>query len=130
MVTKMAFSIGNIGEYIDGIETWKSYTERVTQFFKANDVKNEKRVPALLSLMGGKTYGLLRNLTSPNELSTKSVDDIITLLNTHLSPKPLVIAERFRFLNCDQTDGETKSVYVSELRRLSEHCEFGATLND
>ena len=52
---------------------------------------------ALLALMGGKTYSLLRNLTSPDDPATKGFDAIVKLLDNHLSPKPLVIAERFRF---------------------------------
>ena len=86
------FSIGNVGEYNELTETWKSYTERVAQFFVANQVANDRKVPALLAIMGGKTYGLLRNLTMPENPSTKSYDEIVKLLKDHLSPKPLVIA--------------------------------------
>ena len=55
------FSIGNVGEYNELKETWKSYTDRVAQFFGANQVANNRKVPALLAIMGGKTYGLLCN---------------------------------------------------------------------
>ena len=91
------FSIGNVGEYNEVTETWKSYTELVQQFFLANQVTDDRKVPALLASMGGKTYSLLRNLTMPAEPSTKTYAEIVTLLNDHLSPKPLVIAERFPF---------------------------------
>ena len=124
------FAIGNIGEFNDLTETWKSYTERVKQFFAANEIANEKKVPALLAMMGGKTYSLLRNLTTPDDPATKGLDDIVTLLENHLSPKPLVIAERFRFHKRDQHEGESVTVYVAELRKLSEHCDFKATLGD
>ncbi|MCG8113098.1 MAG: RNase H-like domain-containing protein [Candidatus Thiodiazotropha taylori] len=130
-ITKMAaFSIGNVGEYNEMTETWKSYTERVQQFFLANEIPNDRKVPALLAIMGGKTYGLLRNLTTPEDPATKSYNDIVKLLNDHLSPKPLVIAERFRFHKRDQKEGESLPVYVAELRKLSEHCDFEANLND
>ncbi|MCG8048987.1 MAG: hypothetical protein N0E48_25860, partial [Candidatus Thiodiazotropha endolucinida] len=125
-----AFSIGNVGEYNEMTETWKSYTERVQQFFLANEIPNDRKVPALLAIMGGKTYGLLRNLTTPEDPATKSYNDIVKLLNDHLSPKPLVIAERFRFHKRDQKEGESLPVYVAELRKLSEHCDFEANLND
>ena len=124
------FAIGNIGEFNDLTETWKSYTERVKQFFAANEIANEKKVPALLAMMGGKTYSLLRNLTTPDDPATKGLDDIVKLLENHLSPKPLVIAERFRFHKRDQHEGESVTVYVAELRKLSEHCDFKATLGD
>ena len=124
------FAIGNIGEFNGLTETWKSYTERVKQYFAANEIANEKKVPALLAMMGGKTYSLLRNLTTPDDPATKGLDDIVKLLEKHLSPKPLVIAERFRFHKRDQHEGESVTVYVAELRKLSEHCDFKATLGD
>lgn len=43
-----------------------------------------------------------------------------------VAPKPLVIAERFRFHR--QNQGEEENVAV--LKGLSEHCEFGAYLED
>ena len=124
------FAVGNIGEFNDLTETWKSYTERVKQYFAANEIANEKKVPALLAMMGGKTYSLLRNLTTPDDPATKGLDDIVKLLENHLSPKPLVIAERFRFHKRDQHEGESVTVYVAELRKLSEHFDFKATLGD
>jgi hypothetical protein len=44
-----------------------------------------------------KTENLLRPLTSPTTPAEKSYPEIIKLLGDHLSPKPLSIAERFRF---------------------------------
>ena len=96
----------------------------------AKEIPDGRKVPALLALMGGKTYSLLRNLTSPDDPATKGFDAIVKLLDNHLSPKPLVIAERFRFHKRDQKDGESIPVYVAELRKLSEHCDFKANLND
>ena len=124
------FAIGNIGEFSELTETWKSYTERVKQYFMANEISDDRKVPALLALMGGKTYSLLRNLTSPDDPASRGFDAIVKLLDNHLSPKPLVIAERFRFHKRDQKDGESIPVYVAELRKLSEHCDFKANLND
>ena len=41
-----------------------------------------------------------------------------------------MIAERFRFHKRDQNEGESIPVYVAELRKLSEHCDFKANLSD
>ena len=41
-----------------------------------------------------------------------------------------MIAERFRFHKRDQKEGESITVYVEELRKLTEHCKFGGTLNN
>lgn len=56
--------IGSIGPFEDNSqEDWISYSERLEQFFAANSVANEKKVATLLSVIGPKTYSLLRNLT-------------------------------------------------------------------
>ena len=122
------FAIGSIGEFSE--LTWKSYTERMKQYFMANEIPDGRKVPALLAMMGGKTYSLLRNLTPPDDPATKRFDVIVKLLDNHLSHKPLVIAERFCFHKRDQKDGESILMYVAELRKLSEHCDFKAYLND
>ena len=74
-------------------------------------------------------YGLIRNLTSPQKPSDKSYDELKALIAQHLKPKPLAIAERFRFYQRNQGKQETVSQYVAELRKLSEHCDFGEFLN-
>ena len=76
---------------------WQMYIEWMEQFFVANGID--------------KVYGLLQNLLS----STKPVDaDYATLIKAmkdHLSPKPLVIAERIKFHKRDQhVLGVSKSV--------------------
>ena len=52
------------------------------------------------------------------------------LVQDHYKPKPSVIVERFKFNTRCQQQGETISVFLAELRRLSENCEFGATLDE
>ncbi|MCG8032935.1 MAG: DDE-type integrase/transposase/recombinase [Candidatus Thiodiazotropha taylori] len=126
----MAGYIGKIEPYDEGIEKWSSYQERLEEYFAVNEIANEKKVSALLTLLGGKTYSLLRNLTAPDRPSTKSYDDLTALLKNHLSPKPLIIAERFRFHKRNQHDGETVTQYLAELRKLAEYCNFGTNLND
>ena len=75
-------------------------------------------------------YGLLRNLRAPAKLSSLSFKDIVETLQQHLTPKPLLIAERFPFHRRNQLEGETVSAYLAELRKLSLYCEFGTNLDD
>ena len=104
--------------------------ERVEQFFLANNSDDDHKVPTLLSLIGGKTYALLRDLLAPEKPATKSFQQIVTTLQEHLSPKPLEIAERFRFYKKNQHEGESILSYVAELRKLATHCNFGGNLNE
>ena len=71
-------------------------------FLTANGIETDKRVAVFLSLVGGDTYGLLRNLCSPAKPQDKSYADLSQLLTKHFSPEPLVIAERFHFHRREQ----------------------------
>lgn len=122
--------MGSIGPYEENTEQWSSYTERFECFVIANKIEDDTQVPTFLAVMGPKTYNLLRCLVQPNKPISKSYDDIVAILAAHFSPKPLVIAERFRFHKRNQEEGESVAVFVAALRRLAEHCEFGAALND
>ena len=123
-------AIGKIESFDETQEKWETYVERVEQFFLANNIDEDHQVPTLLSLIGSKTYTLLRDLLTPDKPATKSFQEIVTTLQQHLSPKPLEIAERFRFYKRNQREGETVLTYVADLKKLATHCNFGANLNE
>ena len=125
----MALIIGKVGPFEETLETWESYTERLGQYFIANDVHDDLKVPSLLSIIGPKYYSLLKNLCAPTKPSAMTFDELIKKLTDHLSPKPSEIAERYRFHKRDQAAGESVTMYMAELRRLAIHCEFGDSLN-
>ena len=56
--------------------------------------------------------------------------EILEKLENHFSPKPSVIVERFKFHSRSGLKGENVAEFVAGLRRLSEHCKFGTTLED
>jgi len=90
-------AIRKIESFDETQKKWETYAESVEQFFLANNIDEDCHVPTLLSLIGSKTYTLLRDLLSPDKSATKSFQEIVTTLQQHLSPKPLEIAERFCF---------------------------------
>ena len=69
-------TIGKIESFDDTKENRETYVERVEQFFLANDFDDDHKVPSLLSLIGGKTYTLLRDLLSPEKPATKFFQQI------------------------------------------------------
>ena len=99
-------------------------------FLIANDIAADKRVPVFLSLVGGATYGLLRNLCSPAKPQDKSYTELTSLLTQHYEPEPLIIAERFHFHRRDQAADESISVYIAELRRQATTCKFDEAFLD
>ena len=73
--------------------------------------------------MGEKPYELVHNL-APAKPSSKKYQEIVDALTEHLQPKPLIIAERFKFHKRNQASTEKVSQYLAELRRLADKCKF------
>lgn len=99
-------------------------------FAQANDVPAEKEVAVFLGVIGATTYGLLRSLLAPDKPGSKQYADLVKVLHDHFSPKPIIIAERFRFHKRNREEGESVVQYVAVLKKLSEHCDFGTHLHD
>ena len=99
-------------------------------FLAANAITDENRKKAIfLSSIGGRGYQLLRSLAG-NKPMEKSYKDLKALLIGHLNPKPNIIAERYKFYKRERKSDESVSGYLAELIKLSEHCEFGANIDD
>ena len=123
-------SYGKLSEFHPEAESISAYLERVELFFTANSIADDKKVAVFLSVVGGKTYSLLRDLLAPEKPQDKSLPVLFQKLKEHYEPKPLVIAERFYFHRKDQGTNESIAEYIAELRRLATNCEFGEYLND
>ena len=119
-----------IDEYHPENELLSSYLELLDAFFSTNNIKDEKKVPSFLSLIGSKIYPLLKNLVAPTLPKEKTFDKLVAALKGPFEPKPLMIAERFHFHRRAQAEGESIKEYMAELRMLTTHCEFGAFLDE
>ena len=87
-------------------EYWSTYIECTELYFIAKNVKDERKVACILSLMGYETYGLLLHRSLP-EFGFNDID---------------------RFSKRHHREGEAISYYVADLRKLSVHCGFSGSL--
>ena len=108
----MAGFVGHMDSFDSAVEDWTSYVERVEHYCVANGIKEDRAVAVLLSVMGAKTYNLLRSLIVPDKPGEKSFTEITDVLKKHLNPKPLLIAERFRFHKRNQSPSESITEYM------------------
>ena len=122
--------IGHLREFDRAKESFEAYIECLENFMKANGVKSENQVAVLRTAIGPETYGLLRDLLTPEKPDAKSYKELVEILNSNLHPKPLVIAERFNFYNSFRNDSESVADFLAQLKKLSAHCEFGTFLDD
>ena len=122
---------GNAGAFDSSCEEWSEYAERLVHYFVANDITAvEKRHAILLTAVETGTYRLLKTLASPKKLDGFSFSELVELAGTHFNPKPSPNVKRFKFNSRCQKDGEPTAVFVAELRKIAEHCDFGPMLND
>ena len=119
---------GSISEFVHEAESFTEWVERLEQWFIANDVTAAAKKRALfLSNVGARGYKLVRSL-SQNDPTSKSYAELKRLMMDHLHPRPNEIAQRYIFFKRDRRTGESVKDYVAELRKLSEHCNFGNNL--
>ena len=127
----MANHHGAFGAFDSGVEEWQTYAERLEQYFLANDVEaGNKQRAVLLSVCGPATYQLIRNLTATQKPADHSFVELVKLVQDHYNPTLSVIVQHFKFHSRVQKEDESIAQFVAELCRLSEHCNFDATLND
>ena len=99
-------------------------------YFAASHFEADYEVATSLALIWADAYGLLRNLLAPELPKDKSFDELKELLVSHYSPKPILIAERYKFHRRNQHESETVAQFVVELKRLALKCEFGTFLEE
>ena len=131
--------VGSTGEFDTSTETFTAYHERLEQYFVANSIglypsdaseavkaaANKNKVAVMISVIGKKTYGTLRDLCSPENPKDKTFEQLCELLERHFKPKQLEVAESYRFHRCFQEENETVPLYSARLRHLASSCNFG-----
>lgn len=122
----MASYFGRMDAFNPKEEEWLTYVERLEMFFVVNNVPEQKKAASLLTLIGGKMYALLKSLTTPTKPTEMSFKDIVEMMGRHLTPKAIVIAERYKFFKCTQEEGQSVRDFLARLQKLAETCEFGA----
>ena len=76
----MATKHGSVCEFDSSVEDWTSYTERLQQYFAANDVAEGKQRAVLLSVCGCQTYQLVKNLLAPERPADRTFQEIVLLM--------------------------------------------------
>ena len=134
---------GHIEQFSAKGEDWDTYVERLTFYLSANDLepmvlgadnaaavvkRDTKRKSILLCVINPETYTVLRSLCTPTKPDTKSFNEICILRRNNSSPAPEIV-ERFKFNTRVRQPGESMPVFMAELRKLAEHCNFGDMLS-
>ena len=119
-------SFGKLESFEGGPQEWASYVERFERFLVANDIAEAKKVmAAFLTAVGAKIYELLKDIVAPAKPSELKFEEVLEHLNKHYDPKPLVIAERFKFHKRNQQADESIDEFCAALQKHASTCQFG-----
>ncbi|KAE9530092.1 hypothetical protein AGLY_011554 [Aphis glycines] len=111
-------------------DDFNSWIERFELYVMLNEINVHKKQLLFLTLLGNDGYALLRDLCTPNKPINKKYVDLKSLLTNYINPKPNLITERYKFKERRQAANETVIEFITGLRKMSEHCEFGTVLDD
>ncbi len=118
-------------EAFDEKEDWTEYSERFQQFLIVNNIEEAPRKRALFFISRGRnTYRILRNLITPKKPEEETFENLVAALQSHFKPAPSEIVEGSNFIPAVENREKSIETYVSELRSLSESCNFGEVLED
>ena len=95
MAEKAPPLLGSMDIFNPDVDDWSAYVERLESFFLANEIKDNKKVAVLITVIGTKAYSLLRNILAPAKAVDKSYKQLVDAMKSHLEPQLIVIAERF-----------------------------------
>ena len=65
--------IGCIEPFDASANDWETYTARLEQYLDSKSIREEKKAATLLTLIGGPTYQLVRDLVAPADPKTKKL---------------------------------------------------------
>ena len=128
-------NLGKIEEFNSATTGINRYLEWLEQYFVANSVhgdsaESHKRRSILISVISAKAYDVLSDLCSPIPPTEKTYAQLTTILKNHFAPNKLFIAERYRFHNCTQREGESVTTLAANMKHLASTCQFGTHLNE
>ena len=124
----MATSMTGLPAFADG--EVDAYIERMNSYFIVSKTKDEHKVHVLIAGLPTSTYGVLRDLCSPQAPSERSYDELTKLLREHYGGSMNVILERQKFRLVERKSDEKVSEYMARLRRAARGCEFKTNLGE
>ena len=106
--------------------TWPAWIRRFDRFRIASGLSNRQatdQISTLMYAMGEQAEDILNTLHVPDDAN---YDQLKESLNTYFGVRRNLIIERAKFNRRVQQPGEFVDVFIQDLYRLAEHCDYGA----
>lgn len=92
--------------------------------------KQNRKGAIFLTVVSPSTYALIQNFLSPVAPNTKTLEEIISVLNSHFDPAPFVIVEIYKFNSRVYYTSKSFATFIVELRSLAKRCSYGTSLDE
>ena len=118
-------------EFDESNEDWLSYTERMQQYFMANEVREDRQRATLLSTCGPATCKLIKGLGNFGEtLLQRSLKELVQLVNAHKRQQSSLLCNSFNFTQGDKWKQRPLRSMLPSSRRLLTNCNVVDVLED
>ncbi|KAG0425568.1 hypothetical protein HPB47_027274 [Ixodes persulcatus] len=121
--------LANVLEFDEDSQSFEIYVECFELFVIANGIKDEEKKVTFLSVIGDRTYEVLKNLAAPDLPGAKTDSEMKTLLEVHYDRQRSVIVERCKFKHWCRLKHELVKDFIFALKSLAQFCKFGAFLS-
>lgn len=119
----------NIAEFSQENEKWSLWKEKFNIHLDEIECTDEKiKKSILLKAIGSEAYELVHNVCAPVAPNTKTLIELIAVLDTHYTPAKIIFHERKLFHTATMNETETVSQWYSRIKKLALNCEFGDSL--
>ena len=135
MASPPLLTFGSVGEFDSSTETFTAYFERLEKFFVANNIgqceadataaviaaASKRKVAVMISIIDKSTYGVVRDLCSPENPKEKTFEQFGIYYNSTLNQSDW---RSHKFHRCFQEETEGVSYYSARLRHLASTFNF------
>ena len=111
------------------INHWNAWSRRFEKWlslssYSTGENADDKKRAAFCTYIDSATFKLLCSLCAPKKPEELTFEAMKAKLDSQYGTKKLVLAERYRFYNYKQREGQSLPDYIAELRCLAITCEW------
>ena len=122
---------GRVSEFSGATNNWDIFIEQLFHYFTVSGISTaDKKRAVLLDMCGTTIYKLLKTLLSPDDLMSKTFNELVEFAQDHHHPQSSIIMQRFQFNTCVRQHGEIVAAFAMHLRDLPSLCEYGNSANE
>ena len=112
------------GHYVPGT-SWRYWKTMFENYLDIRNVTEDKaKVQLMINRIGGAAYSTIEGLLYPEEPRKKSYDQLVSLLETHFTPKLLILGERFKLLSMTQKEEQSLADFYAAISQAARTCDL------